>query len=357
VSDPAPPPLPPVAPEQPLPADRIFEGAGVFVSAVTDFPVTRAGELVVAHFGWVAAKIHDGTVVDPRNDAALRSNWVRDFHQMGLKVCGWGVNGDQPVAEARLVDSLISRYGLDCYIADAENAHMAGDYGGDTARSPAFVDEFRRLRPGFPAALSSYAGAPAPWVLPFLYDPWITAGFDFLPQAYLSISADYDPETAMAYAARVGWSKDKVHPTIGIGWSQGRPALSGAQQVDRLVAAANANAYGYSIFLGETTTRADILALGKANEEHLLVRAYDLQVPQWKLAVAAPAPPPAQSGRTLDASKAVTKSAALRAAERKVATLCKPRRKVTAACAAAKRALAKQKLAAAKQKPPAARRS
>src|SRR5438876_994794 len=62
VADPAPPPLPPVAPAQPLPADRIFEGGGVFVASATDFSVTRSGELVLAHFGWVAVKIHDGAV-------------------------------------------------------------------------------------------------------------------------------------------------------------------------------------------------------------------------------------------------------------------------------------------------------
>lgn len=360
---------------QPLPADKIFEGGGVFVEFASSYPVTRSAELVYGHFGWVAVKIHHGTHVLTQNDGALRAHWVRDFHRMGITVCGWGMNEEKPVEEARLVHDLIARYGLDCYIADAENAHMAGDYGGDLARSPAFVSEFRRLRPSFPAALSSYAAAPAPWVLPFMYEPWISGGFEFLPQSYLSITTVYDPEVSMEYAARVGWPKEKVHPTIGIGWSQGLPALNGEQHIGRLVAAAKANAFGYSIFLGETTRRADMLALGKANEEHLLVRAHDLPLPASRRPAEPrqPTPIPAVGGGKGPSAKTGSraKSAAVRAAERRVASACESSRKavaakrayarkLVAACEDARRSLARQKLIAAKkakQKPATSRSS
>jgi hypothetical protein len=123
------------------------------------------------------------------------------------------------------------------------------------------VDAFRRQAPSLPAALSTYGAAVAPFVFPFDYAAWVKGGFALLPQAYLSVTNNYCPACTVANAVRSGVPASVVHPMIGVGWSQGRPALSGADYIAPLLAAGT---HGFSVFLGERATSNDFFALGAA---------------------------------------------------------------------------------------------
>ena len=75
---------------------------------------------------------------------------------------------------------------------------------------------FRSLEPALPAALVTYGGAPAPYVIPIDYAAWRNAGFDLLPEAYYNQYRNYRPDLTVAHAVRAGWPLDRVHPVIGV---------------------------------------------------------------------------------------------------------------------------------------------
>ena len=67
-------------------------------------------------FGWVALLVNDGLSED-----AVEGDWITRFRRpSGLSAGGWGVLRNKPVEEAKLASSLITRYGFDFYIANAE---------------------------------------------------------------------------------------------------------------------------------------------------------------------------------------------------------------------------------------------
>ncbi len=241
----APSPLPP--PSRPM----SWATAGAFVWHETDVsPEVLGEELRDNGFGWVAVLVHDGLVEDPVDD-----DWVARFRRAsGLPVGGWGVLRTQPVEEAALADALVGRYGLDFYIADAEADYgYSGDDGPDAERfrrSQGFVAAFRKLRPTLPAGLSSYC---RPDEHDIDWGAWSSAGFVFLPQAYVNdFGAAVAPE-ACVRAARAYFPTTAVHPTIGMyaGVRRSLRAAGYTRLLDR------AGTVGFSVYLAETGMTED----------------------------------------------------------------------------------------------------
>ena len=142
------PPPPPPEPTPPPPASVAFSwrSAGALVWHETDVEPTLLGRILrEAGFGWVAVRVQDGIVEDP-----VEADWVYRFRlASGLPVGGWGVLRTEPEAEARLGSELVTRYGLDFYVANPEVEYEFSGAGGPSdersGRSSRFVGTFRTL--------------------------------------------------------------------------------------------------------------------------------------------------------------------------------------------------------------------
>jgi hypothetical protein len=271
VPKPAPTPTPTPAPEPPLvsptepstdtsepPApdagepttnDRkpsLWQTAGAFVWHETAVDPEQLGrELHDNGFGWVAVELHDGTRIDP-----VEGDWLRRFREAsGLPVGGWGVLRTEPEAEAQLASSLLDRYSLGFYIADAESEYKySGDDGASAARygrSRRFVDTFRALRSDFPVAVSSYCRADRENID---WKAWASAGFDFMPQAYVNDFGDYVTPAACAEGAAGYFPAEAVHPTIGM--YPGQQDVTSPETYANLLQ--SAHTVGFSVYLAET---------------------------------------------------------------------------------------------------------
>lgn len=248
-------PAPPQAPAVAM----SWDSAGAFVWHETDVsPEALGQELRDAGFGWVALFLHDGLSEDP-----VEADWANRFrHASGLAVGGWGALRDRPAEEAALADRLLARYGLDFYVANPEAEYMYTGPDGPSperfARSRAFVDAFRRLRPELPAAVSSYCRADRhdlDWAA------WREAGFAFLPQAYVNDFGSQATPAACAAGARGFFPADAVHPTVGM--YPGVERSLRAAGYARLLA--SAGTVGFSVYLAETRmTPQEWRALGEA---------------------------------------------------------------------------------------------
>ena len=220
--------------------------AGAFVWHETDVsPEALGQEMRAAGFGWVAVFLHNGLHVDP-----VEGDWVSRFHATsGLSVGGWGVLQDHPAQEATLASSLLDRYGLDFYIADAEAPYAySGPSGPSRARykrSRLFLDTFRRLRPVFPLGLSSYC---RPDALDLDWRAWADAGAAFLPQAYANDFGASVAPAACVKGARSFFAAADVHPTVGM--YPGQQASLSAQRYAGMLA--QAGTVGFSVYLAET---------------------------------------------------------------------------------------------------------
>lgn len=105
---------------------------------------------------------------------------------------------------------------LDFYLADAEAGYgytgPAGPSGVRFARSHEFADEFRRLEPRLPAAVASYC---RPDQHDLDWKAWSSAGFAFLPEAYVNeLGTAVDPSAGVVGAATY-FRADRVHPIVG----------------------------------------------------------------------------------------------------------------------------------------------
>jgi hypothetical protein len=223
-----------------------WQSAGAFVWHETDIdPGILGAELRDNGFGWVAVFLHEGTTEDP-----IEADWVRRFRlASGLPVGGWGVLRSRPVAEATLADSLVRRYGLDFYIANAEADYEYSGPGGFDGtrfkRSRRFVDAFRALQPSLPAGLSSYCRAD---MHDIDWPVWQQAGFVFLPQAYVNDLGAQATPAACARGARGFFAAEAVHPTIGM-----HPGARGSLTAEAYAPLlARAGTVGFSVYLAET---------------------------------------------------------------------------------------------------------
>lgn len=236
-----------------------WEDAGAFVWHETDVsPEALGQELRANGFGWVAVFVQDGVTEDP-----VENDWIARFRTAsGLAVGGWGALRTQPVREARLASALVSRDGLDFYIADPEADYAySGPSGPSTdrfRRSGLFVAAFRRLQPSLPAAVSSYC---RPDEHDLDWSAWSSAGFAFLPQAYVNdFGTAASPESCVD-AAKTYFPASSVHPTIGMYPGVARSLRATAYA--RLLA--QAGTVGFSVYLAETRmTPDDWNALGTA---------------------------------------------------------------------------------------------
>lgn len=182
--------------------------------------------------------------------SAPSPGWIAQFRAAsGLPVGGWSVLRDQPQAEAQLAAGLVSQDGLDFYIADAEQEYAytngAEQSGQRFDRSAEFVAAFRAAEPSLPVGLSSYC---RPDRHDLDWAAWATAGFVFLPQAYVG---DLGPDGAPAVCVRAAaqfFPPSRVHPTLALfGGPLGSP--SPADYGRMLV---EAGTTGFSLYPAET---------------------------------------------------------------------------------------------------------
>lgn len=240
----------------PARAANVFDGAGVFVDNPGDFPgpVALADELQRDHFSWVAFHAHNGIWVS----WGVPQDWIDALRSRGIAVGLWGWEDAHPQLDAQLAVYQVRQVHADFYIADAEWDYERARHSAGWYRSQMFVNTFRQYEPDLPAAVTTFGGAPAPWVLPIDFAAWRGAGFDFLPQAYFNQFPRVDrPDLTVAHAERAGWALDRVHPVIGV--YHRYPA---ANYVPLLRAAGTT---GYSLYLADQATAADYQALSVLN--------------------------------------------------------------------------------------------
>ncbi|HET6684118.1 MAG TPA: hypothetical protein VFG75_10515 [Gaiella sp.] len=259
-------PAPPTAEPTPPPPAAVpfsWSSAGAFVWHETDVEPTLLGRtLREAGFGWVAVRLHDGSDEDP-----VEADWVYRFRlASGLPVGGWGVLRTEPEAEAALASDLVSRYGLDFYIANPEVEYEFSGAEGPSdersGRSSRFVTAFRSLRPSpFPLGLSSYC---RPDHHDIDWSAWRRGGAAFLPQAYVNdIGAEGSPPACVA-GSRGVFPPGDIHPTIGMHIGI-HGTVDVPTYVDLLV---RAGTVGFSVYLAETRmTDADWRELGAAIDQ------------------------------------------------------------------------------------------
>ena len=230
---------------------RLWQGAGVLVGDPRNLrgPSELASELVANDFTWVALQIHDG-----RHRRSVPTGWIQALREKGLVVGGWGVEQTHPQAEANLAASLVLRYGLSFYIADAEATYVGPVGGRRWKRSATFARMFRALWPGLPAALATFGAATGDNVIPLDYATWRDSGFELLPEAYYNQFPEYRPDLTVAHARRAGWDPAFVHPIVGV--YHGFPAV---RYVPLL---RDAGTVGFSVFVADQTQPADYAALG-----------------------------------------------------------------------------------------------
>jgi hypothetical protein len=237
-------------------ASNVFDGAGVFIDNPADFPgpTALADELQQDHFSWIAIHAHNGIW----DSYGIPRDWIDVMRAHGVAVGLWGWEDANPVIAAQLAVYQVRQVGADFYIADAEWDYERARHSAGWYRSQMFVDTFRTYEPALPAALTTFGAAPAPWVLPIDFAAWRNAGFDLLPQAYYNQFPKVDrPDLTVAHATRAGWPLDRVHPVIGV--YHRYPAST---YVPLLRAARTT---GYSVFLADQATPADLRALSVLN--------------------------------------------------------------------------------------------
>jgi hypothetical protein len=238
-----PPPAPTTtAPPPPPPPPRVamsWNNAGAFVWHTHDVDPTWLGQQMHnAGFGWVAIFLGSSGNAQP-----IDPDWVTRFIQAsGLPVGGWTSLVGYPHSDAGFAATQLQRNGLTFYVANAEASYQA-----KPGASQEFVSRFRALEPSMTAALSSLCDAQGIGL-----SPWATAGFAFLPQAYVNdFGASVSPTECVRTAAP--FSPSQVHPTVGS--YHGQKGWVAAQTYSRLLQQAGTT--GFSVYLAETNMSAD----------------------------------------------------------------------------------------------------
>jgi hypothetical protein len=245
------------APPPTVPMSWGSAGAMVVHAADVD-PAWLGQQMRAAGFGWLAVYL-GGPNDGPRVDA----DWIARFRAAsGLPVGGWSVLGDNPAADAASAVGLIAQDRLSFYIADAEAPYgytlASTQSGARLARSAAFVSAFRKAEPSLPAAVSSYC---RPDEHDLDWSAWSSAGFDFLPQAYVNdFGASAAPAACVSGAAK-WFPASHVHPTVG-SYSGTRGIVAPARYAQLL---AQAGTTGFSIYPAEAgMSEQDWQAYGRA---------------------------------------------------------------------------------------------
>jgi hypothetical protein len=240
------PPPPPPPPSVPM----SWDGAGAIVWHLGDVEPTALGQsLRAAGFDWVAVYLGDPDATSPPDPS-----WLERFElASGLPIGGWSVLGDNPVSDAATAVQLVQQDHLAFYIADAEATYgyTAGANKSSTrfARSRTFVDAFRAAEPSLPAGVSSYC---RPDEHDLDWSAWATAGFVFLPQAYVNDFGPVAAPAACVLGAAKWFSTANVHPTVG-SYTGVRGLVSPARWAQLI---AQAHTTGFSIYPAEVAMPA-----------------------------------------------------------------------------------------------------
>jgi len=217
-----------------------WNNAGAFVVHTHDVDPTWLGQqLRSAGFGWVAIYLGSAGNAEP-----VDPGWVTRFiDASGLPVGGWTVLAGYPHADAGFAATQLKSTGLSFYIANAEES-----YQGKPDASQSFVNRFRKLEPTITAGLSSLCDAAGIGLA-----PWASAGFAFLPQAYVNdFGRNVTPKQCVR-AASAYFPLSAIHPTVGS--YHGQKGWVAAQTYTRLLA--NAGTTGFSVYDAETNMPAE----------------------------------------------------------------------------------------------------
>lgn len=235
-----------------------WNNAGAFIVQTHDVDPTWLGQQFrSAGFGWVALYLGSSGNAQP-----VDPGWVSRFIlASGLPVGGWTVLNGNAHADAGFAATQLKRNGLTFYIANAE-----ASYQGKPGASQSFVSRFRQLEPTMTAGLSSLCDASGIGLA-----PWASAGFAFLPQAYVNDFGDNVAPAVCVRAASAYFSLSSIHPTVGSYHGQ-RGWVSPERYVPLLVAAGTT---GFSVYDAETNMTAQgWQAYGQAiSKEHIAARA------------------------------------------------------------------------------------
>jgi hypothetical protein len=217
-----------------------WNNAGALVWHTHDVDPTWLGQQMrSAGFGWVAVYLGSSGQAYP-----LDPGWVNRFIlASGLPVGGWTVLVGYPHADAGFAATQLKRNGLSFYIANAELP-----YQRTKGASASFVARFRQLEPTMTAGLSSLCDARG-----ISLQPWASAGFAFLPQAYVNdFGASVSPAACVSASAGY-FPRSAIHPTVGS--YHGQKGWVTAQQYTQLLAQAGTT--GFSVYPAETAMTAD----------------------------------------------------------------------------------------------------
>lgn len=260
VAKPKPPPPTTTAPPPPPPPPRIamsWNNAGAFVWHTHDVDPTWLGQqLRSAGFGWVAIYLGSSGNAEP-----IDPEWVTRFIMAsGLPVGGWTSLVGYPHSDAGFAVAQLKRNGLTFYVANAE-----ASYQSKPGASQEFVSRFRQLEPTMTAGLSSLCDAQGVGL-----QPWASAGFAFLPQAYVN---DFGQNVSPAQCVRTAapFAASDVHPTVGS--YRGQKGYVSPQVYAQMLAQAGTT--GFSVYLAETNMNAQYWqAYGQAIKSlHIAARA------------------------------------------------------------------------------------
>lgn len=247
----------------------IWHQPGVFIERPVNVGPESLGQTMVANgFTWAAILIHNG--LQRENEDQFAIDWQRRLASTGVAVGAWGPVREAPEQEAALAAELVARYGLGFYVANAEYEYEYSGSGGPSndraGRSGRFVTAFRAHAPTLPAALSTFGRLDQH---DLDWQPWLNAGFHFLPQAY----PNEDPSLTVPLCAagcaqalanpRLDLSR-RTHPTIGV-----YPGARGLVSPDEYVAqlATEPRMRGFSVYLAERMDPAAWAVYGQAIRE------------------------------------------------------------------------------------------
>jgi hypothetical protein len=212
-------------------APRVFAGKGMWVAngtAVPGGPDALCRALKAAGYRWLAIKAQDGGGPMtgpgmPNSDATIHA-YGQACARTGLEFVLWGylyAMSHSPEQEAAYADRIIEEYGAAGYVADVEAEYEHNP----NPVSQRFCEEFRSLRPTFPAACSSFGRID---LHPGLnYRAWAAAGFALMPQAYACESALLTPQECVTAAQKL-WQRSEQYVTLGT-FKGARGRLSGQQ--------------------------------------------------------------------------------------------------------------------------------
>lgn len=210
--------------QQPAPAPVVhplWSGFGWVLEKFSDLwdPAT----LKASGITWAAACLHHGfnadgsqnlSSTDAASQAWLAAGNAQAYRAAGIKVGGWAWHERVPESEADVADICIKNWGLDFWIANAEQTWKQ-EPGGVVNAAERYARRLHPLVPaGYPVAWSPLGAAAGDNVFPYDYKAFTERGWHVLPQAYPQQSPEYALSLCLDHSERAGIAKRLVHCTI-----------------------------------------------------------------------------------------------------------------------------------------------